>query len=149
LRHQLDILTKEASLPETTRHDLEGIWLSEYEYPSQDPQPATYPARHYVAFNQVGGDVTGTSIPHSEGSELKLNLQIHEDNIIIGTWMEKTSKGLLYHGSINLIIEPSGTRLQGKWLGFDRRRNINAGPWEFTFQERDMSAKARQKYEIL
>jgi hypothetical protein len=93
--------------------------------------------------------ITGNSVPHSGGSDLKLNLRIHDDDIIIGTWAEKTSKELHYHGSINLIIEASGTLLQDKWLGFDRRRTINAGPWTFTFQERDLSDQAKQKYAIL
>lgn len=136
-------------MSETTSRDLGGIWLSEYKYPSQDPQPGIYPGKHYVVFTQVGSVIMGSSVPHSEGSELKLDLQIHDDDLIIGTWAEKTSKGLHYHGSINLIIEPSGTRLQGKWLGFDRRRTINTGPWTFTFQERDLSDQAKQKYAIL
>lgn len=135
--------------PETTGHDLSGIWLSEYEYPSQDPEPGIYASQKYVMFRQSGSVIAAESFANAKGSELKLSLGVHMHNIIVGTWMERTSKGTLYHGSLNLIIEPAGMLLRGKWLGFDRRYNINTGPWRFVLQSREITAKAKRKYEML
>jgi hypothetical protein len=51
--------------------------------------------------------------------------------------MERTSsvgyyKGAVYHGAIQLLIDPTGRSMQGQWLGFDKKSNINSGVWELS-----------------
>ena len=69
-------------------------------------------------------------------SLLTLDLTV-DDSVVTGTWIERTSptgyyNGAVYRGAIQLLINPTGTRMTGRWLGFDKESQINTGDWEFT-----------------
>ena len=35
----------------------------------------------------------------------------------------------VYHGAIQLLLEPTGRKMTGKWVGFGRDFDLNTGPW--------------------
>jgi hypothetical protein len=37
--------------------------------------------------------------------------------------------GAVYHGAIQLLLEPTGRKMTGKWVGFGRDFDLNTGPW--------------------
>jgi hypothetical protein len=38
-------------------------------------------------------------------------------------------QGAVYHGAIQLLLEPTGRKMTGKWVGFGRDFDLNTGPW--------------------
>jgi hypothetical protein len=84
--------------------------------------------------NQQGNQLSAQSLPNSLHSLLTLDLAA-SDSTVTGTWIERTSptgyyKGAVYRGAIQLLVDPTGSRMTGQWLGFDKEYNINTGNWE-------------------
>ena len=74
-----------------------------------------------------------------------------DGNVLTGTWAEQTDpnsyyRGARYHGSIQMLAEPTGRRLTGKWVGFGKNMDINTGPWELVFQDASTNKATLQRY---
>jgi len=81
-------------------------------------------------------------------SLLRLSLSI-EGSVATGTWTERTSptdyyQGATYHGTLQLLVDPVGRRMSGKWLGFGKNFRVNTGEWELTWVD-DSTAKSVQR----
>jgi hypothetical protein len=90
----------------------------------------------YVVLNQQDNHLSGQSLPNSLNSLLSLDLSV-SNSIVTGTWIERTSptgyyKGAVYRGAIQLLVDPTGSKMTGRWLGFDKESNINTGDLELT-----------------
>lgn len=99
---------------------LSGIWRSRYVYPSTG-RGGDFTGNHYVVLRRRQDRLVGQSLPHSTGSELRLEL-ILEPPVATGSWRETTSpagyyRGATYHGTLQMIIDPSGRSMHGMWLG--------------------------------
>lgn len=130
---------------------LDGIWLSRYSYHSSS-RNEDLTGEHYVALRAVAGGVTGESLPHSTGSELRMDLTI-EGSLITGTWIERTSPtghyaGATYHGTIQLVADLTDRRMEGQWIGFGKNFKINNGRWTLTFVDGNLSRRGLQQYEL-
>lgn len=131
--------------------DLSGIWHSRYLYYSSS-QSAELDGEHYVVLRQRGKQLVGQSLAHSTGSRLMLDLSV-ERPIATGIWTEQTSptgryKGATYHGTIQLVLNPMGRAMSGKWIGFGRNFQVNSGDWELTWVERASSQRAVRQYHL-
>jgi transcriptional regulator with XRE-family HTH domain len=127
-----------------------GVWLSRYEYFSSG-RSDTYTGLHHVVLLQHGDQLTARSLPGSADSMLTMDLTV-DGSVITGTWVEQTAsegyyRGARYHGAIQLLAEPTGRRLAGKWVGFGKEMDINTGPWELVFQDASTSKGALAKYD--
>lgn len=96
--------------------------------------------------NRQDNHVSGQSLPNSLHSLLTLDFSV-ADSVATGTWTERTSptgyyKGAVYRGAIQLLIDPTGTKVTGRWLGFDKESNINIGEWMIAGWDRRRSAHA-------
>lgn len=125
----------QSDTPSTGDSRLAGVWHSKYTYYSSGRQSELV-GQHYVVLNQQENHVSGQSLPNSLSSILTLDLSV-ADSVATGTWVERTSptgyyKGAVYRGAIQLLIDPTGTKMTGQWLGFDKESNINTGDWELT-----------------
>ena len=74
-----------------------------------------------------------------------------DGNVLTGTWAEETEadsyyRGARYHGAIQLLAEPTGRRLAGKWVGFGKEMDVNTGPWELTFEDASTSKVTLARY---
>lgn len=130
---------------------LAGIWHSRYVYYSSG-QEQEFQGDHYVVLRQQSNRLTGQSLPHSMDSRLKLNLSV-DGSIATGTWMEQTSpkgyyKGAIYHGTLQLIVNPMGRAMSGRWLGFGKNFKINTGEWELTWIDGSTSQRAIRQYHL-
>ncbi len=128
-----------------------GVWLSRYEYPSSS-RGSTFVGQHYVLVLQHGDRLTVRSLPESADGQLTMDLTI-EGSVITGTWVEVTSasgyyRGARYHGSIQLLAEPTGRRMAGQWVGFGRDGDVNTGPWTLTFEDASTSKATLDRYNI-
>ena len=121
----------------TLQSNLSGIWQSRYKYNSSS-QPGEQEGKHKVRIFQSKDKLVIESTADNN-SYLVMRLAVDEhNNIATGTWQEVTAtkghyKGAVYHGAIQLLIDLENKRMQGKWLGFSKDRQINVGPWEFTY----------------
>jgi len=115
-----------------------GIWRSRYEYFSSG-RGDTFTGEHQVVLVQRGDRISARSVA-SDASALALDLSV-DRNVVTGTWSERTDAagyyhGAVYHGAIQLLVEPTGRRMVGKWVGFGKEFDVNTGPWELVFVEK-------------
>ncbi|MDT9692435.1 helix-turn-helix transcriptional regulator [Streptomyces sp. P9(2023)] len=129
-----------------------GIWLSRYEFFSSS-RGETLEAKHYVVLLQHGARLTGQSLPGASSnpdSPLTLDLTI-DRSVVTGSWTEQTAaegyyQGARYHGAIQMLVEPTGRRMAGKWVGFGKDFDVNTGPWELRLVDTSTSKATLQKY---
>ncbi len=70
-----------------------------------------------------------------------------------GSWRETTSpagyyKGAIYHGTLQMIIDPSGRSMHGMWLGFSRDFKVNSGRWELTLEDNSTAKTTQRAYHM-
>ncbi|MEU7143357.1 helix-turn-helix transcriptional regulator [Nocardia sp. NPDC046473] len=127
-----------------------GIWLSRYEFYSSG-RAETFTSSHYVILLQHRDRLTIRSLPGSARSSLELDMTV-DGHVATGTWSERTASdgyyhGARYHGAIQLLIELTGTRMAGKWVGFGKNFDVNVGPWELILQDRSTSKAAIEAFD--
>jgi hypothetical protein len=127
---------------------LTGIWLSHYEYESTS-RGAAFSNEHYVVIIQHGDRLQVRSVPGS-ASRVMMDLAAN-GSVITGTWSEETSpdgyyQGAVYHGAIQLLLEPTGRKMTGKWVGFGKDFDVNTGPWTLRLVSDDIGKVALARY---
>ena len=125
------------------------MWLSRYQYFSSG-RDESFAGQHFVVVLQHGDRLTVRSLPGSAASSLSLDLTV-DGSVVTGTWVEQTDpagyyRGARYHGAIQLLAEPTGRRLAGKWVGFGKDMTVNTGPWELVFQDASTSKATLDRY---
>lgn len=130
---------------------LAGIWHSRYVYQSSG-RGSDFDAEHYLIIRKQNGRLVGQSLPHSMDSHLRLDLSV-DGSVATGTWSERTSptgyyKGAVYHGTVQLLIDPMGRNMSGKWLGFDKNFRVNVGEWELNWVDGSTSRRAMREYHL-
>ncbi|MFJ6386462.1 helix-turn-helix domain-containing protein [Streptomyces sp. NPDC091972] len=137
------IPTGTVSAPQTTpRGNYSGVWLSTYEYVSSGRGNEVFTGKHYVVLLQHGNRLTGRSLPNASlnpDSPLTLDLQL-DGSTVTGTWTEQTAsdgyyRGARYFGALQMLVEPTGRRMAGKWVGFGKEFDVNTGPWELRLMD--------------
>jgi hypothetical protein len=128
-----------------------GVWLSRYEFPSSS-RNGTFTGQHHVLLLQHGDRLTVRSLPGSASSELTMDLTV-DGSVVTGVWVEVTDRdgyyrGARYHGTIQMIAEPTGRRMAGKWLGFGRDMDVNVGPWELVFLDASTNKATLDRYNV-
>jgi hypothetical protein len=103
-----------------------------------------------VVLLQQRNRLTVRGLPGSSDSSLSMDLTV-DGNVVTGTWVEQTAeegyyRGARYHGAIQLLAEPTGRRMVGKWLGFGTEMDVNTGPWELIFQDASTNRATLDKY---
>lgn len=131
----LEVSASDAVSPPTGGHRLAGVWHSRYIYYSSGRESELV-GEHYVVLSQQENHLSGQSLANTSDSLLTLDVSV-SDSTMTGTWVERTSptgyyKGAVYRGAIQLLIDPTGSRMAGRWLGFDKESNINTGDWALT-----------------
>lgn len=134
------------------RGNYSGVWLSKYEYFSSGRE-SSFLGLHYVVLLQHGNRLTVRSLPGASSnpdSPLTMDLTL-DGSVVTGTWVETTAKdgyyrGARYHGAIQMLVEPTGTRMAGKWIGFGKDMDVNTGPWELRLQDASTNQATLAKY---
>ena len=114
--------------------NLSGLWQSKYRY-SSDVRKQEFENEHEVIFEHSAKSLIGKSKDSQDGSQLVFDLKV-DDNIVTGTWSEKTStsgyyKGMVFHGAIQLVILENGRKMIGQWVGYNSgRTKIKTGEWQ-------------------
>lgn len=129
--------------------DMSGIWHSRYLYYSSG-RGKQFEGEHYMVVRQDGTRLDGQSLPHSLDSLLRMHMSI-DGSVATGTWTERTSpdgyyRGAVYHGTIQLLVDPVGRQMSGKWLGFGKNFKINSGEWELTWVDGSTAKNVQRLY---
>jgi hypothetical protein len=111
---------------------LAGRWESSYGYRSTS-RNAEFTDEHVVDLKVVEGRLAGRSVGHPMGSELELVLDV-DGSLVSGQWTERTSpvghyRSAIFHGLVQFVVDPTGTAMDGRWLGVGKRYTINSGSW--------------------
>jgi hypothetical protein len=74
-----------------------------------------------------------------------------ERAVATGTWTERTAPsgyyhGATYHGTIQLVVDPLGRMMTGKWLGFSKDFKVNSGDWTLSRVENSTAKRTQQRY---
>lgn len=136
----------------TSQGNYSGIWLSRYEFFSSG-RGSTFTGLHHVVLLQHGNKLTVRSLPDASlnpNSPLTMDLTV-DGNVVTGTWVEETSSvgyyaGARYHGAVQMLIEPTGRRMVGKWLGFGKEFDVNTGPWILEFKDANTNKVALERW---
>jgi transcriptional regulator with XRE-family HTH domain len=134
--------------PKAKPGPLTGIWLSGYDYESTG-RGATFTSHHYVAVVQHGARLQVRSMPGSR-SRLLMDLTAN-GQVLTGTWTEETNaagyyQGAVYHGAIQFLLQPTGRKMTGKWVGFGRDFDLNTGPWSLELVTRSVTDETMKEY---
>ncbi|MFE3250230.1 XRE family transcriptional regulator [Streptomyces sp. NPDC059209] len=135
--------------PRPVHGNYSGVWLSKYEYFSSGRDSA-FTGLHYAVVLQHGNRLSVRSLPGSSDSPLTMDLEF-DGHVATGTWTEQTAsdgyyRGARYHGAIQLLVEPTGRRMSGKWVGFGKEFDVNTGPWELVFQSSSTNKATLEAY---
>lgn len=127
---------------------LSGIWHSRYSYESTGRGPIT--RHHYVVVRQDGSRLAAESLPGSNDSPVSLSFTVRGP-IATGTWTEHTAvdgyyQGAVYHGALQVIVDPTGRSMAGRWVGFDKEFRVDSGPWALDLVDTGTDEATRQKY---
>lgn len=135
------------------RANYSGVWLSRYEYVSSGRDNEVFTGKHYVVVLQHGDRLTVRSLPDgSSNADSPLTMDLTVDgSVVTGTWVEQTAtdgyyRGARYHGAIQMLVEPTGRRMAGKWVGFGKDMDENTGPWELRLQDSSTNQTTIAKY---
>jgi hypothetical protein len=155
--HDVEPSTGEHSKPPTEPvpasrpmgRNFSGIWLSQYDYYSSSRERLLR-GQHFMVLIQHGNQITARSLPGSANSALTMDLSV-DGNVVTGTWVERTDrggyyKGARYHGAIQMLADPAGRKLTGKWVGFGAEGDVNTGPWELAFQDASTGKATLEAY---
>jgi hypothetical protein len=139
-----------ANITSSQAGPLTGIWRSRYEYVSSGRGGQSYSNGHFVVILHRGAKLQLRSLPDTAPGRLMMDLTVN-GQVITGTWTEQTNpngyyQGTVYHGAIQLLLEPTGHRMSGKWVGFGRDFDLNTGPWTLTLVSSDTGRDTMESY---
>lgn len=111
--------------------ELAGAWISTYRYVSTGRQ-AELENSHRIELRARHGRLVGRSELTPIG-DLDLDLGI-EGTLVTGAWTERTTptgyyRGAVYHGVVQMVLDPAGRTMTGRWLGADNQFAVNSGSW--------------------
>lgn len=137
-------------LPDPTAEygPLTAIWLSSYDYESTS-RGATFNSKHHVMVLQRGARLTVKSLPAS-ASKLSLDMNVN-GQVVTGNWWEQTNEagyyqGAVYYGAIQMLLDTTGRRMNGQWVGFGRNMVTKTGPWTLTLVETSVDQAAVERW---
>ncbi len=110
---------------------LTGAWDSRYTY-SSTSRDTEHEGRHRVHLRLDHGRLVGRSEPGAVGS---VELDLRADGLLVsGAWTERTAReghyrGAIYHGVLQLVVDPTGRSMTGRWLGPDKHLAVGTGTW--------------------
>lgn len=115
---------------------IEGTWIAEFSI-SESGQISTY--SEAIKIIKRLGIIYGYNIPHEKNHELlkkveekkpmRLKGNMIDNRFFTGVWFHPNRKSR-YHGSYQLLLELSGSKLTGTWTGYSESQNqITSGSW--------------------
>jgi transcriptional regulator with XRE-family HTH domain len=130
---------------------LSGIWLSRYWYTSSSRGNQRFSSAHYCVVIHRGPRLQVRSLPNTQTGRMTMDLTAANGRAT-GTWREATNpegyyQGSVYDGAIQMLIDPTGHRMTGKWIGWGRDFEVNTDEWTLKLVTADTSREAIEKHD--
>lgn len=116
----------------TVVYDFSGVWRSKYVVRSgQDHK--VIETEHDVVMYRHGNHLTIESLPNSDGSYMMARFTL-DGRIATGSYHSQNSpksatKGAIYYGAAQLILDEDGNALRGLGVGFGRDMIVKMSEW--------------------
>ena len=118
-----------------------GLWLVPYQFEAAGNRQ---PEKQIVELRQVGKHVFGKTVASIHHRDVIRGIFSHQI-YFSGSW-RSIKPGQIYHGTFQLIFDPEGERLRGKWLGFsDTYHVVNHGEWEWQLLSRKVRKAEKER----
>lgn len=117
--------------------NLGGYWYSDYSFVSSRSRQRVHTTQ-LMLVRQFGPYVVAKCI-WSNGAHHHFISGRTQGHVFTGRW-RNVADGAKHHGVLQLLIDPDGAHLHGKWLGYDARNHIQQADWTFTLASRDVKA---------
>lgn len=123
-------------------HIKAGVWLStHFKIADGSNAPKT---RHYVMLRVLGNQIIVESTSEESKSYLFARFTL-EGNVATGIYQSENSpntrtKGAVYYGSAQLILDDDGMALRGMGVGFNKDMKASATDWVLEYVGEDMPA---------
>lgn len=119
-------------------NDISGIWKATWW---QEKENKKYSTIQYYRVRRFGNYLVAHSI-NDEVNPTEIKAKIKNNTFITGTWAGRLMKNQgRYHGALQFLIYPTGNKIAGKWIGFDKNHKIREGDWEWIFVKSKMDKK--------
>ena len=134
--------------PKAQPGPLTGIWLSSYDYETtgrepRSPATITWPSSSTAP--AAGPVHAGIAVPGADGPDRQ---RPGADRYLDRGDQSRPADyhGAVYHGAIQLLLEPTGRRMTGRWVGFGRDFDLNTGPWNLELVTSSVTDETMKEY---
>lgn len=117
-----------SGFPSGQKLSLRGNWLSEYSYINSENRRVD--SQQEMKITQFGSRLVAISTKNN-GRHIHDIVALVDGNIVTGRWIN-VAAGSRQHGSFQLVVEPDGKRMIGRWIGLDKRAKVQQGEWIWT-----------------
>jgi hypothetical protein len=123
-------------LNSSEKRGIEGKWVATFSL-SVDDNVSHF--TEVIQINQSFGMVIGHIVPDPRNYEqlhsveaqkpLRIRGELVDNRYLTGTWFHPIEIQR-YHGAFQLLLSPSGDRMNGRWIGFSESMNqVDIGEW--------------------
>jgi len=127
-----------AFVPRPARN-VQGIWEARYTYSGEKGRLKE--ELQLIELRQIGKYVRGRNLT-GRMHWYKMRGKLELESYLTGVW-ENVREGDIHHGAFQFVVAPDGESMEGLWLGFDRKHEIQHGPWRWSLRSRSIrKAKA-------
>lgn len=115
------------------KYDFSGVWRSTYRVQSGSDKHMIE-TEHYVVMYHRGNQIVIESMPNMESSYMMARFSL-DGRIATGSYQSQNSpksatKGAIYYGAAQLMLDENGKALRGKGVGFGKDMKVKASDWE-------------------
>jgi hypothetical protein len=138
----IESLVEENTMAE--KYDFSGVWRSTYHVAS-GPSKKVIETEHYVVMYHEGNQLIVESMPNTEGSYMMGRFSL-DGRIATGSYHSQNSpksatKGAIYYGAAQMVLDPDGKALRGKGVGFGKDMQVKVSDWDIVHIGRDRPMK--------
>lgn len=122
------------------KRGVKGLWRATYSWKGDDGDRRE---DQIIELRQFGSYVIGRNLT-GKAHWYKLRGKVELQTYFTGTW-DNVSDGDIYHGAFQVVVSPHGDAMRGKWVGFNKRQEINHGPWQWSLLARDVDKNSKNR----
>jgi len=132
------------------KYDFSGVWRSTHH--KVGPKGTVPVTDYYVTMQLVGDQLIVESIPSANGSYMLARFTL-DDRVATGSYQSQNSphtqtKGALYYGAAQLVLDPNGKALRGMGVGIGKNFRVQTTIWELVHvgqEHRTVKAKGAEE----
>jgi hypothetical protein len=113
------------SLVPERRRIISGLWFSIFWFKGVNGKINR--RINVIRIGALWGRVSAKTVIGND-HQISFTGKINRHMYITGKWQHIQSDNI-YHGGLQFVLEPEGDCLTGRWLGFNKKQVIAAGPW--------------------